>query len=167
MLVINMTDDGYCLAIPSSAQKQINLTLRQQIIYIQKEQQEEIVPTVSTRQFERICACPHQRACCCPISPAGGAVTLRIREGLPSTLRPEKKARKFLISGRSSSKPFQIMDVYNNMCDIKPIHCEIQQIPPSPSGNAIHVFNFWKTKQNPFTRPVYLLLAPQDTKLVK
>lgn len=129
MLVINMTDDGYCLAIPSSAQKQINLTLRQQIIYIQKEQQEDIVPTVSTRQFERICACPHQRACCCPISPAGGAVTLRIRKGLPSTLRPEKKVRKFLISGHSSSKPFQIMDVYNNMCDIKPIHCESNRFP--------------------------------------
>lgn len=45
-------------------------------------------------------------------------------------LRPEKKVHKFLISGHSSSKPFQIMDIYNNMCD-KPIHCEIQQIPLS------------------------------------
>ena len=153
-----MADDGYCLAIPSSAQKQRNLTLRQQIIYIQKEWAGGYC-TYSIYEAVWV-ACPRQRACCCPVSPAGGSVTLHIREGLPSTLGPEKKVHKFLISGHSSSKPFQIMDVYNNMCDIKPIHCAIQQIPPGPSGNSIHVFNFWKTNTRPYTRPVYLLLAP-------
>lgn len=149
---LNMADDGYCLAIPSSAQKQRNLTLIQQIIYIQKEWAGGYC---TYNIYETVCVeCPHQCACCWPISPAGGSVTLHIREGLPSTLGPEKKVHKFLISGHSSSKP------YSNMCDIKPIHCAIQQIPPGPSGNSIHVFNFWKTKQNPYTRPVYLLLAP-------
>ena len=107
----------------------------------------------SMRQFEWRGVHP-PKCDCCLISPAGGAVTLHIGEGLPSTLGPEKKAcLKFLILwSLALAKPYIIMDIYNNTCDIKPIHYAIQHIPPRPSGNSVHVFNFWKTKQNLFTR---------------